>query len=65
MFIKKREVYYRNIKTEFEIKLRMNKSIKVEKSFEFLKSNYKLNRFLTREIITLKLNYFALFLLQY
>lgn len=47
-FVEKREISYRNITTEFGIKLRMNRSIQVEGAFGVLKSDYEFNRFLTR-----------------
>ena len=47
-FVKKREISYKNITTEFGTKLRMNRSIQVEGAFGVLKSDYEFNRFLTR-----------------
>ncbi|OPJ59913.1 hypothetical protein CLCHR_32350 [Clostridium chromiireducens] len=47
-FVKKREISYKNITTEFGTKLRMNISIQVEGAFGVLKSDYEFNRFLTR-----------------
>ncbi|WP_317079927.1 transposase, partial [Clostridium neonatale] len=48
VFVKKREISYKNITTEFGIKLRINRSIQVEGAFGILKSDYEFNRFLTR-----------------
>ncbi|OOM65863.1 hypothetical protein CLBCK_02390 [Clostridium beijerinckii] len=49
--MEKREISYKNITTEFATKLRMNRSIQVEGAFRVLKSDYELNRFLTRESV--------------
>lgn len=48
VFVKNREISYKNITTEFGIKLRINRSIQVEGAFGILKSDYEFNRFLTR-----------------
>ncbi|AQR92045.1 hypothetical protein CLOBY_37050 [Clostridium saccharobutylicum] len=40
IFVKKREISYKNITTEFGSKLRMNRFIQVEGAFGVLKSDY-------------------------
>lgn len=46
--VEKREKSYKNITSEYGIKLRMNRSIQVEGAFGVLKYDHKFNRFLTR-----------------
>ena len=47
-FIEKRQISFKNIRTEEGTKLRMNRSIQVEGAFGVLKNDYAFHRFLTR-----------------
>lgn len=59
-FVEKRDVFYRNITTEFGTKLRMNRSIQVKGAFGVLKSDYEFNRFLTRGKSSVKTEFILL-----